>query len=457
VETTIESQHQINSFGWLKEIAIGLILLCIILIPFIYKLESNRFHGDENHFFRYTKYFKLFFIDKDLNHELWKDPLAYDHPPVGKYVLGLSLFVFGYGDRIEELWNMNPWNFHKDYNWNVSQGALPPKDILYVGRLTMAILGGLTCFLIYWVGRTIFSIRVGIIAALLLAYNPLMLSCSKRAMFDAPLLFFMTINLMLIMFFYRSFLKGKHLRTFSFAALIGIDIALAAGTKPNGGLAGIIFAMFCLLFALIKIGRYRFSEGKRKGMIAKLTADKEVKIILSSLMISGCIAILVFVGINPTLYHRPLKGSMKMVKYRMSVVNAQQKNFGHAITSLSQKFNLVIKRTLIEKSYVTLGKIFKFPIDFGLFLLGLIILLYTEVKYLLKNNKPSLKSIMIVWIFITFAGIMAWIPLDWNRYYLPVVPCVVMMTGYGIDRMINKCWLIIKRHNPYPNQGSPVV
>jgi len=446
-----------KSLNWLKEITIGLILLCIILIPFTYKLESHPFHGDENHFLRYTKYFKLFFIDKDLNHELWKNFLAYDHPPVGKYVLGLSLFVSGYGDRIEELWNMNPWSFRRDYNWNVSQGALPPKDILYVGRLTMAILGGLTCIFIYWVGRTIFSIRVGIIAALLLAYNPLMVLCSKRAMLDSPLLFFMVINIMLIIFFYRSFLKGKRLRTFSFAALIGINIAFAAGTKPNGGLTGIIFAMFCLLFVSINIWRDRYFEGKLKGIFAKLTADKEVKIILTSLIISGCIAILVFVGINPTLYHKPLKGSIKMVRVRMSIVKGQQQRVGPAITSLSQKLNFVFKRTLIAKNYATLGKIFKIPIDFVLFLLGLIILSYTEMKYLLKNDKPSLKSLMIIWILITFAGTMAWIPLDWDRYYLPVVPCVVMMTGYGIDRLINKCWLIVNRHHPYPNQGSLVV
>lgn len=446
-------ETKIRPSNWAKEIGIGLILFTVILIPFINKLESNPFHPDESHWIHTVKYFKLFFIDRDFHNDQWMEYFAYDQPPVGRYIIGLALVIPGYGKNLEKSSKMSVWDFSKDYSWNESHGALPPKDVLYVARLPMAILGALTCFLMYWVAKPIFSRRAGIIAALLLAYNPLMLRCSQRAMPDAALIFFLAANVVLTTYFYSSLVEQKLHRTLVFAAFIGITIALAAGTKLNGGIAGIIFAVFCTVLILIKITPYGFPGNNLKDVIGRLRTDREVKIILGSLIISGLIAALVFTALNPYLYHRPLKGSVKMVQHRMSVVKEQQQTYS-AITTVRQKIELVVRRTLIDKNYVTLGYFLKIPLDMGLFLLGLALLFYTEAKYLFCNHKLSSKSIVIAWISITFVGTTAWIPLDWNRYYLPVLPCVAMMAGYGTDRILNKCWRLANRKRNFEVRQS---
>lgn len=97
---------------------------------------------------------------------------------------------------------MKRWEFLKDYSWNVSHGRIPHKEILYVARLTMTIFGSLTCLLIYWIGRKMFGAKTGTISSLLFTYNLLMLLSSRRAMTDAPLLFFLTANIVLIMYFF---------------------------------------------------------------------------------------------------------------------------------------------------------------------------------------------------------------------------------------------------------------
>lgn len=449
MEITRKDYIKIKPFKLLKEIIIWGIIFFILLIPFVKKIEFQGFHGDENYWLRSSKYFKLFFIDKDIHNKQWEGYLAYDQPPVGKYIIGLALSIAGHGDKIKALDDMRYWNFDKDYNWNVDNGAMPPKEILYVARLTMAILGSLTCLLIYWIGKKIFSARTGLIAALLLAYNPLMLSCSRKAMTDAPLLFFLTTNIVLTMFFYQALLKQKLLRTFVFAVLIGINIALATGTKLNGSLTAIIFVSFCILVALIKANQCKFPQSIFGVNIDKLKTNKEIKIILSSLLISGVIAIFVFVIINPYLYNQPLKKVIHMVRNRMSVIYYQQEHFGHALTSLSKKFCFVIRRTLLPGNYVVLGNIFEIPIDFVFFLLGLIMLLYTELKYLLKNYRLSLRSIIILWIVITFVATITLIPLDWDRYYFPVIPCVAIMLGYSSDKIIEKFWRVVKRLNSH--------
>ena len=243
-------------------------------------------------------------------------------------------------------------------------------------------------------------------------------------------------------YFYQSLLKQKLLRTFVFAVLIGINSALATETKLNGGLAGLIFACFCILIIATKSGHYRFPAGNFLSSIAK---DKEIKTTLSSLLITGVFTVLVFVGMNPYLYGRPLEGSDKMIELKMSEIPWQQEHFGPALNSLSKKVGFVVKRTMFPGNFVILGNILKIPIDFALFLVGLIMLLYTEAKRILRDSELSLRSIIIIWTVITFVGIIAWIPLDWPRYYLPVVPCIVMILGYCMGNLIDNCWLITKR------------
>ena len=142
-----------------------------------------------------------------------------------------------------------------------------------------------------------------------------------------------------------------------------------------------------------------------------------------------------------------------MVEFRMSEVRHQQKyadqqGYGVLIGSLSKKVAYTIRKTMFPGKFVILGNILKIPIDFALFLLGLTILLYNEARYLLENSKPSCNSIIIIWTFITFIGIIAWIPFDAARYYLPVIPCIVIITGYCMVKIIDRCYLLFKRLNP---------
>lgn len=422
-----------------------IILLPVIALPFFKGLELHSFHGDENYWLRSSQYFKILFLDRNLESREWG---ACKIEPVGKYIIGLALYVAGYEGEIEELSRLKRWKFLKGYKWNVANGRMPSRETLYVARFTMALLGSLTCLLIYWIGRVVWSGNAGIIASLLLAYNPLMLLCCKRAMTDAPVIFFMTANILLMVCFYQSLLKRKALRTVVFAALIGLNSALAAGTKLNGALCVIIFACFCILVIGIKGVNYTFSESAFGKASLRFKGDRELKMIISSLLISGIIALLVFVGTNPCLYKQPFQGALNMVNYRTTNIDYQAKHWGPALDSFEKKFNFVARNTLFPKHYTTLGNIFKIPIDCILFLVGLATLLYTEIKYVFNNAKPSLKSIIIIWTTVTFAAIITWIPLNWPRYYLPVIPCIVIVIGFCLDAIISKGWLFLKQLNP---------
>jgi 4-amino-4-deoxy-L-arabinose transferase-like glycosyltransferase len=76
------------------------------------------------------------------------------------------------------------------------------------------------------------------------------------------------------------------------------------------------------------------------------------------------------------------------------------------------------------------------PIVFVLFALGVFMLLYEELKHFRKERKVSLRSLILIWFIVSFVGVALWIPLKWDRYYLPVIPGVVIILGYSIDRIL---------------------
>ncbi len=428
---------------YLKEVLIGLVILIAVCMPFLHNIENRLYHHDENHWIHTSKYFKLFFIDRDFHNPQWKEWWTWDQPSVGRYIIGISLYLDGGEKRFEEVAKMAVWKSSQSFLWNTLNGALPMKDILYRARLPMAILGGLTCFLIYLAGTMLFNRWTGILAALLLAYNPLMLESSQRAMTDSPLIFFMTASMVLMIFFYQSINRRKHYTALGLSLLIGVAVALAAGSKMNGALAGITFGTFCILLSVFKI-KQLYRNCNLPALPRRIMTDMDLKTVSSCLIISGLTSILLFTALNPYLYKQPLKGFQKMVEHRMETAKNQQKNWT-AIHTAGEKFRFVTNRSLYDARYTTLKSVFHLPLDLILFITGLVILFYTETRHVIQNGALSMKSIVLVWTLITYIGIMVWIPLDWDRYYLPVVPCVAMMCAFGTERFIAISYNYAKR------------
>ena len=104
---------QIKYFIWIKEIVIGTVVFLVILTPLIKGLELNEFHADETIWIKSSKYFKLFWIDKDFFSNQWEEFLSMDQPPVGKYIIGLSLFLYGKEKAFQEVDKIPDWDWGK--------------------------------------------------------------------------------------------------------------------------------------------------------------------------------------------------------------------------------------------------------------------------------------------------------------------------------------------------------
>lgn len=413
---------QIMASNWLKEAAIGLFVFAAILAFFLKGLESNPFHPDENLWIKYGSYFKLFWIDKDFGSAQWQEWNCIDQPCVGKYIAGLSIFMLGKEKIFQELGKINYWDFSRDEEWNRIHGAMPPPQILFIARLTMAIFGALACLLVYVIGAIVFGKRAGIIAALLLACNPLVLLLSRRAVTDVPVMFFMTMSILLSIGFYSALLRDRKILFYFTASLIGINNALALGTKYIGGLSAVIFTLFCIIICIIRI-----------------KADKRLVPVVIGWLTSILALAIVFFAVNPYFYREPFKRITFPIQHQAEIFRHLQAQWpAQALTSLSQKAAFVMNRSLMPQNNAVLGRIFNVPVDLALFLMGLVLLFYTELICFLRTGLISHKTIILIWALVTFSATIAWIPMAWDRYNLPVMPCIAVTIGYSLDLIIGR-------------------
>ena len=97
------------------------------------------------------------------------------------------------------------------------------------GRLIALVLGVLTVYLVYLLGKRAYGRRTGLLAALLMAILPIHVMHSKFMAVDVPATFFVTLALL----FAVRIPEGHRLRDY---LLSGLFAGLAAGTKYNAGL-----------------------------------------------------------------------------------------------------------------------------------------------------------------------------------------------------------------------------
>jgi len=403
------------------KLLIIIILFFFVSMPIITNLELQSFHIDENYWIYFGKVFKPLFIDKGI-HNL--EIQNYRDPPLIKYLFGFIAYSISGKDGFERLMAKPWWNDSKDADADMDKIKRPPKEVLYFSRLAIALFGIFTCLLIYLIGKTVFGVLTGTASALILAYNPLMLTSGRRAMSDMPSVFFMAASIVVIIIFYRHLMAHRFVKVLIYSLLIGFCIAFAAGTKLSGGLSMIIFALFCVAAGIIESIQNGFSQ--------------RFKIILTSLLISAAVSFSLFVAINPALYNNPIRRVAGIIEANAQMSSYQQQFFSsNALISFKDKFISVFRKVLLPPNYVTLGNIFKIPLDLMFFVFGFLMLIYNEITGYRKNRVLSDRFIIITWVVVVFCGIIYWIPLDWDRYYLSLIPCIAIIIGYCLGEIIN--------------------
>ena len=102
-----------------------------------------------------------------------------------------NILAIEYGIYFVIGWIFNMFSSLPDFARHIVRDFTP---LLYIGRITSAILGTFSIVLLYQIGKRIYSQEVGLIAAVLLAFNYICVYQSHLCLTDIPLLFFVLLN-----------------------------------------------------------------------------------------------------------------------------------------------------------------------------------------------------------------------------------------------------------------------
>jgi MFS family permease len=403
-----------------------ILFLYLIAAPFFLNIAEKPLNLDENSYLRSTRYFKLFFIDRDLNHPLWAHFRSYDQPPIAKYIYGFSVLVMGYAEAYPVLANLKEWVIEKDYAWNKKNGRVASGEIGYMLRYIGAVCGFAMCLLLYWIGRTVFNRRVGVLAAFLVAYNPIMVKYTKEVTSNPILNLFLLVGVVLLIKYEQAFRAQKKKQIFGYAGCLGFLVAIATATKFNGGLIFIWFVLFSIAL-LIELCVFR-------RLKKPVEWRASVRLLAGSFFIVVTIGIVCFYLPNPRLYNDPVGKTIHMLAHRFrKAAQQQQLPEQSAIVSWRKKTVFSYNRCLANDFFLRDNRPPKVPIKASLFFLGFGFLLYKEVLHIKKKQKCSARIIILIWVSATIVGTMAWLPLDWFFYYMPMIPCILIIVAYMCD------------------------
>jgi len=184
----------------LIDVASAALLLAVALLLRLYNQANTLKIFDES-------YFQAYSFGIIGNNWLWPTKFMSFHPPLLPYILSVSTVMFS-GD-------------------------------LSVFRSVSAITGSLSIVVTYFLGKKMFDRRVGLLAGILLAFEPFYIQIGGRiAILEPTLNLFMYLS---IYFFWRGYFRTDGLREM---AVAGLFLGLASDTKYAALLLYLIYLVF---------------------------------------------------------------------------------------------------------------------------------------------------------------------------------------------------------------------
>lgn len=386
-------------------------------------------------------YFGPLWWEGDWNDLSWLEYPAIDLPPLPKYLIGGMIRL---GDR--------PMPSRLDaFAWygNTSTTFGSMDQLVWV-RWPMVVLGSLGCMAVAAIGSRAFGPGAGLLAGLLLAMNPLYAMHARRAMSDVPAEAFLLLALAVGLGSWARMLSGdRPVRAFLVMGLgSGTLAGLATLSKLSGGLALMTLGAWALLAAVLP-----GVNGARKGMV------------VGSVGLAGLVAYGTFILGNPLLVTRPtvpkqspeevirladlgLIGRTKAVMdHRADVSNGAQehplfKEQGYPVSGVGSKVAVVGVQGFGRFGPLgprTTDSIVRYDWrqDRGALLWGPLVLLGAARSWVIGRRQWSRGEAPTSWavlaqFLVSAVTVTAFIPMAWDRYYLPIQSGAALLASAAI-------------------------
>jgi 4-amino-4-deoxy-L-arabinose transferase-like glycosyltransferase len=426
--------------------AIILLLLAFLLsIYYIWGIRMIPFHPDESTYI---------FMSSDFD-ALLRDPmsLAWNpenqadlrqiyrerDAPFARYLIGMSRSILGLKALPVD------WDWGKSWQQNRLAGALPDEKLLTSARLAITLLLPLSLLFVYLSGVAISGRLTGLLAALLLGTNSLILLHDRRAMSEGALTFGIAFALW-------GFLQADK-RPW----LAGIGMALAVSSKHS--------ALTLLPVGLLAVC-WRPTEMLHKTGQEKPPQESRIHISRNTILVLTTstiqylgVFLLITWSLNPFLWRSPIQALTASWENRQNLLQQQLNDTvrlapEQALFSPTKRAAVLLANLyLVAPSFAEVGNYLPFtaaaeenylnipghnllrnlPGAGVLFILTIFGSLVAIIQ--MKSQTPSRRRALILALLASLsqiAAIIVFIPLPWQRYVIPLVPFSCLWSAYAI-------------------------
>jgi len=335
--------------------------------------------------------------------------------PITRYLIGFARFATSSPGLHSD------WDWSQTWEQNLKIGAYPSQALLQIARLVPTLLIPISIYLFYFAIRKVLPKTPALIAVLFLGLNPIILLHGRRAMAESALLFGISLFLWSV----------THDRVKPI--LVGISIAIAFNAKQTG--------IFLIPVGIIAVCTLQDEEQNLKNMLARS---------------AGVLAVFLFITLllNPFYWKTPFSALIIGYQTRAQLLDLQLIDHlsGSSPNILKQALNLISNVFMLPPAVSEIDKYLDpltrqiqayrdiLPHSWGRNLIGgsLQLTFFLSGFYVLykrySSHSKTIKNNLILLLITTLSlalGILTFLPLPWQRYFIPILPLVAFWVGYG--------------------------
>src|SRR5262245_15774138 len=363
--------------------------------------------------------------------------------PLAKYAIGVGRWVGGYRNVPSV-----DWDWTESWEQDVAEGALPAPRLLQTARISAVAMYALSVGLFFVLAVEVVGFVGAAVATVLLTIHPLEDLHLRRAMAESALQFSSLIVLLACLRLSNALEQRQVLLG---ATLAGLALGLAVASKHSAA------ALALVAFVSAVAAGWRAASMRERL--------RNVSLIPAVVAVSAGLA---FVVLNPVTYDQPLRAAHSMFTLRQMLAGNQAKY------TETVKPEMVLP-SVSSRLSATARQVFWSPPAFSEFpgyddriaddvahyserpitktmtrrwarlsFLALTIIGATAVGSRIVRDRAGTRTralqLVLVWIIANIAFIALFVPLDWQRYFVPVVPATCLLAGYGVAILTSRLY-----------------
>jgi 4-amino-4-deoxy-L-arabinose transferase-like glycosyltransferase len=417
----------------------------VLTAVYLSGLGDVPFHPDESQWIATSHYYEKFINGNIASPEWQAYPWTLTQPPLTRYAIAVGRLAGGFSAN-----ELNaPWLFRQEWETNVAEGRMPEPALLWWSRLPMAVTAVGCGVLLIFIARAIGGRLAGWVMLLLFVLTGYYGEQLRRAMGEALLLCLMLLAVLAAYAAGRSWprlvqmeaMRGREwLRPLAWLLLLALFAGLAGAVKLNG---------------LVLVGGGMVLT----GLLAWKGRQRPFAWLFAVVGLIGLplLAFWLFTAVNPAAYAHPWPHLVAMVEFRAEEIAKQQANAPYAslpLADVPKRIRVVPDSTLSYAVPWPGGAAVK--VLMGLLALGgLGLMLALAWEWWRNGNLANGRAPDMSLAVLLMLGVVALpallTPLDWDRYYLPLVVLASLGTAVCLAALSSRLWVQLTTRHPAGN------